>query len=89
MLWCGVMSCLKERSDKNSPVCALALNQYDAFFVSGTCVITKSDAADLFTAADLLGLIPLRDAVAKFLEKCIDVRNCLQVSQNLTQMFLF
>ncbi|XP_076802565.1 kelch-like protein 29 [Clavelina lepadiformis] len=46
---------------------------------TGMCVLAKSSVCDLFTAADLFGLLPLREAAVRFLHKCIDHSTCLQI----------
>lgn len=51
------------------------------FAYTGTCVLSRRTVEDILRAADLIGMLPLRDASARFMKTCIDVTNCLQIRQ--------
>jgi len=62
-------------------VTAESLDVVLEFAYTGTCVLTKRNAEDVLRTADLIGMLPLRDASAKFMMSCMDVTNCLQIRQ--------
>nr|XP_002121338.1 kelch-like protein 24 isoform X1 [Ciona intestinalis] len=49
------------------------------FAYTGTCMLSKQNAADIFVASDLFGILSLRNAAENFLKKCVDFSNCLQI----------
>jgi len=61
------------------------------YVYTGVCILSKSNASLILQAADLIGLLVLRDSAAQYLHKNIDVTNCLQVtsSTNISHVIIF
>ena len=47
-------------------------------------MMSRSTAPSILEAADLLGLIALRDTAVQYLQKNVDITNCLQVLLMIT-----